>query len=779
MRATERVCPPVRRLATVLAGLLLCAAPALTQAPEKLLVADVIPQGNRSVPTQKIISLIRTRPGTEYSQDTVNEDVRRLYETRLFGNVQVRTQRTPDNKMTVHFLVAEYPSTIQEILYQGAKHLKQDELDSITGLRKGAPLNPIANQMARQAILRRYQEQGRMFASVDLIEGDKAGDTRVVFNITEGPVAKVSKIQFTGNTFVSGARLNTQINSSSQILWMFGGTFNPMVADLDVSKLEEYYKSFGFHDVRVSRELQWDDDHRHVRLVFHIQEGPRYRIAGVQPDGNKVLETDQLNTLVELKKGEFYNKQEADADISRIKDAYGYRGYGVAVREQNFYPEPGLVQVHYEIQERPPATVGQVIVIGNEVTRENVIRRQVPLYPGQVLTYPDLRVAERNLARLNIFEVNPEAGVRPTVSVIDPDGPNPVKDVLVNVQETHTGSLLFGVGVNSDAGLVGSVVLNERNFDILRPPTSIEDLLSGRAWRGAGQEFRAEAVPGTQLQRYSVSFREPYLFDSPYDLTLGAYYYTRIYNEYSEDRLGSRVGLARRLNQYWSASVGMRVENVGVHDVPFYAPQDFQEVVGNNFLLGLRAGVKRDTRDSYLRPTEGSMIETSFEQALGEFTFPIASIEGNKYWTIYQRPDGSGRHVLAARSQVAFAGSNTPVYERFYAGGFRSMRGFEFRGVGPNINGFMVGGDFMWLNSVEYQIPLLANDQLYMVFFADSGTVESDVEITNYRVAVGTGLRIVVPMLGPVPIALDFGVPLVKAPQDRDQLFSFWVGFFH
>src|SRR5205085_6196915 len=137
----------------------------------------------------------------------------------------------------------------------------------------------------------------------------------------------------------------------------------------------------------------------------------------------------------------------------------------------------------------------------------------------------DLRLAERNLARLNIFEMNPATGVRPTVTVIDPDSESIYKDVLVNVNETPTGSLLFGVGVNSDAGLTGSVALNERNFDITRVPTSFEDLLSGTAFRGAGQEFRAEAAPGTQTQRYSVSWREPFLFDSLYSLGVSGYYW--------------------------------------------------------------------------------------------------------------------------------------------------------------------------------------------------------------------------------------------------------------
>jgi hypothetical protein len=116
-----------------------------------------------------------------------------------------------------------------------------------------------------------------------------------------------------------------------------------------------------------------------------------------------------------------------------------------------------------------------------------------------------------------------------------------VPETTVSVREVPTGSLMFGLGVNSDSGFTGSIVLNERNFDIFRPATSVEDLFSGGAWRGAGQEFRVEAVPGTQLQRYMVSFREPFLFDSPYSLTLSGYFYQRYFNEYAEAVLGART----------------------------------------------------------------------------------------------------------------------------------------------------------------------------------------------------------------------------------------------
>jgi outer membrane protein assembly complex protein YaeT len=776
----DRWKPLLRHTAAALVGLLVCGSlVSMAQTPSgKIIVEDVIPEGNGTVPKQKIISLIKTRPGTEFNQETINEDVRRLYETKLFANIRVHTQQVSDTKIRVYILVAEYPSTVQEVVYQGNHHLKPDELEVITGIRKGSPLNPIANQMACQAILRRYQDMGRMLAGVELKEGGKPGDTRVVFSITEGPVIRVSHIDIVGGSFVSEARLRTQIRSSISILGL-GGSYDPEEADRDVGRLEEYFRNNGYQNVHVSKEVQWEPDYRHVHLIFHVNQGQRYRIATLQVDGNKLFTQEQLLARSKLHAGDYYNKGQVENDVQIIQAVYGYGGHAVAVREQDVETAPGEVAVHYEVQERPAARVGQIFLVGNDVTKQNVIIRQVELYPGQPLTYPDLKQSEKNLARLNIFESNPANGVRPTVSVINPDDDNEFKDILVEVKEEPTGSLMFGVGVNSDAGLIGSIVLNERNFDITNWPTSFDDLLSGHAFRGAGQEFRAEAVPGTQLQRYTISFREPYLFDSKFGFNASVYYWDRIYNEYTESRLGTRLGLSRRLNPYWSVSATLRLEDVGIHNVSIFEPEEIQVDEGQHFLAGIRPAITRDTRDSYLRPTEGSKVELSFEQFFGDYTFPQVNLEASKYFTVYQRADGSGRHVLALRSELGYTGPQTPVFERFYAGGFASMRGFEFRGVGPAVDGFEVGGDFLFLDSIEYQIPILANDQLYAVAFVDSGTVERTVEIRDYRVSAGFGLRVTVPMLGPVPIALDFGFPIVKGPQDHEQVFSFWVGFFH
>jgi outer membrane protein assembly complex protein YaeT len=785
MRATDRFTSPASRGAGVLAGLLLAGVACLAQAPApgRVLVSDVLIQGNRLVPTEQVRSLLKTRPGSEYVPEVVQEDVRALYTSRQFVNAYANKEDDGPDRVKVIFHVRDYPNRVEKVTYLGRHAISQDDLDALTNVRKDAPLNPIANKGACRNIVRKYNEEGYPFAGCVLVKGGDPNDTEVVFQITEGPKVKVRDIAFTGNTFVRSEVLRTHINTSRKVLFL-GGTFNPALVDADTNELMKYYRSFGYLDVRVGRELQYTPDGREVTVTFHIQEGVRYRVKD-RPSvhGVRCMPHEQLEVLSKVQPGEFYSQATLDADVARIKDYLGHEGRKVEAKVVPVYSTeaPGVVTVNFEIEETAPKRVGQIIIVGNERTKMNVIVRQIPLYPGQLLSFPELRVAERNLARLNIFETSPDGAVRPMVKAIDNDRfpDSPVKDILVTVQEANTGSLLFGIGVNSDSGLTGSIVLNERNFDIFNVPTSLEDFLNGSAWRGAGQEFRAEAVPGTQLQRYTVSFREPFLFDSPYSLTVSGYYYQRYFNEYNEERFGGRVTLGRKLNQYWSASVGARLENVNVSNVSPAAPPDYQSVIGDNFLAGFQAGVTRDSRDNFMRPTSGSLLSLTFEEVTGTQTYPLINLDASKYFTTFQRADGSGKQVLAVHSQVGWAGSNTPVFERYFAGGFRSIRGFQFRGVGPEVNGFKTGGDFLLLNSLEYQIPVRAKDDVYVVGFVDSGTVNPRIDKwDDYRVSAGFGIRFVVPMLGPVPIALDFGFPIVKGPHDNEQIFNFWMGFF-
>ena len=782
MQAMDRCSRAAAHSVALLLGMLLCGADGLAQtaSPRKLIVADIIISGNKRMSTDAIKSMLRSRVGTEYSPATVQDDVRALMATRQFGNVEARYNPAGGNSIVLYFFVVDYPNVVKEVVYEGLHSIKKSELEGLTMVRKGAPLNPAQNRLACQSIINRLHDKGRLFAGCVLKEGDKPGDRRVVFAVTEGPQVYVRSIEFEGNKFVTGPVLKTHINSKQRLLGinLISTPYIPQMADHDVDELLKYYRSYGFHDVRVSRQVKWDSDSKTVVLIYHINEGQRYRLQGTPTiEGHVSRPRDELAPLIQAKADDYYSEGTIKTDVKRLETDIGFHGIRAAVQEQVFFTGPGQCAVHYQVFEQPPALVGQIFIVGNTTTRQNIILRQLQLFPGQPLSYPAIKQGENNLAKLGIFETTAE--VHPTITVIEDGTDSPYKDILVNVQETRTGSLMFGVGFNSNAGATGSIVLNERNFDLFNFPRSFDDLFSGTAFRGAGQDLRIEAVPGTILQRYTIQLREPFLFDTPNSLTVGGYYYTRMFNEYTEQRLGSRTTLGRRLNQFWTVNATLRAENVAARDISLFAPPTLQAIEGNSALYSARLGATYDTRDSYLRPTRGGVLDFGIEQATGRFTFPQATADFNQYFTLWQRADGSGKHVLAFHSQVGWSGSNTPAFERFYAGGFRSLRGFQFRGVGPTdpTGAFEIGGDFLFLNSLEYQIPVRASDNVYFVTFVDSGTVEQNVDLRNYRVSAGFGVRFTLPMLGPVPIALDLGFPIVKAYGDRTQVFSFWLAF--
>ncbi len=353
-----------------------------------------------------------------------------------------------------------------------------------------------------------------------------------------------------------------------------------------------------------------------------------------------------------------------------------------------------------------------------------------------------------------------------------------IADIDAYVQEARTGRFMFGVGVNSDAGVTGQITIDERNFNIANPPTSWDDIANGTAFRGAGQGFRLEAQPGTQVQRYMVTFTEPYLFNSLVSLNLSAFYFDRNYFDWDERRLGGRAALGYRLTHNVSASAALRAENINIHDPRVGNVEELNEVVGDNAFYSTRFALTHDTRDSPFAPTEGHLVEFSYEQAFGDFTYPKFELDIRRYFLVYERPDGSGRHTISYGLRGGITGDNTPLYDHFFAGGFSTLRGFDFRGASPVKRGVRVGGDLRLLGSVEYQFPLTADDMLKGVVFCDFGTVEEDLKIEGdaFRVAPGLGLRISIPALGPAPLALDFAFPVASEITDDEQIFSFFIG---
>lgn len=351
-------------------------------------------------------------------------------------------------------------------------------------------------------------------------------------------------------------------------------------------------------------------------------------------------------------------------------------------------------------------------------------------------------------------------------------------DLIINGFPARTGRIMLGGAVNSDAGVTGQLTIDERNFDISRWPTSFQDLFSGTAFRGAGQTFRIEAAPGTDFKRYTMQFADPNLFGyKPVSMSVSGFLYDRRFNDWDEERMGGRLSFGYRITPDLSISAGISGQNVEISRPRSTAAQQLNDVIGDNELYSGEVSLKHDTRDSPIQASRGHYFEFSFREVFGDYDYAKFDLEYRRYWLLSERADSSGRQTLSYSTRVGFSGKETPIFENYFAGGYATMRGFDFRGASPIVNGVEVGGRFQWLNTVEYMFPITADDAFRGVAFVDFGTVEQDVEIKsdNYRVAPGLGLRVAIPMLGPAPLAFDFAYPISKAETDDRRVFSFYM----
>ena len=350
----------------------------------------------------------------------------------------------------------------------------------------------------------------------------------------------------------------------------------------------------------------------------------------------------------------------------------------------------------------------------------------------------------------------------------------------IRVQETMTGQFRASVGVNSDSGLVANFLYKEDNFNWRRPPRNPFRLEDWRnAFRGAGERFKIDASPGTKYQRYEVAWEDPNFRNTDWSFGLSGFYYTRYYSEWRENRVGGTVSLGYLLTPDLSLNTYYKGESVRIYDPVTTSIADLNKALGTSGLHTFGVRLAHDTRDNQHLATEGHLFSVSAEQIIGDYQYPRLSADLRQYFMLHERPDSSGRWVLGFRSAAGWTDVDTPIFERYYAGGFTTLRGFDFRGVSPRDTWMAVGGNFEFYNSAELLFPITADDMIRGVVFVDTGCVQSRINEweQKYRVAPGFGVRITVPFMGPAPIAFDFAFPISKDPSDVTNIFSFYVGF--
>jgi outer membrane protein insertion porin family len=393
---------------------------------QQIVVKVVIDPPLKEVPEHVVQRNIKTMADRPFDVQTVEEDVRRLKKSKLFGAVDVTYQRVGENGILVRYLLIERP-TIKYLKFYGQQKVRERTLKKQSGLKAGDPWDPSIVDDARTKLDEYYRDKGFNKASVKILEGRGKNDRGVVFLINEGQKQKVAKVEFEGNSIASDSRLKTQIQSKPPLLYLFKGEVDRQKIEEDVGRLYDYYRTLGFFQARIARELVFNRDQNWLTVRFIIDEGPRYKVSKISFIGQKVLTADYLRENLKLNEGQFFDKTKLDRDVTAITDKYGVRGYVFAVvqPEQQLSREPSQIDqidLVYQIAEGRPCVVSRVdvkIAGDNPHTRRNTILNRVSLHPGDVLSTRELRDSERRLKASSLFKNKP--GEEPRITFDRPD----------------------------------------------------------------------------------------------------------------------------------------------------------------------------------------------------------------------------------------------------------------------------------------------------------------------------------------------------------------------
>ncbi len=719
---------------------------------------------------------IGMKAGATWDRDQVVEACRRLAATQKFEGTPYAVPREEEGRLILVFVVTERPF-LNEITFVGNREFDDEDLLDEIDLEVGVPISDYLTRQAKQQVEAKYKEAGYSNVTVEVDEDVLRDEHRVLFRISEGPRVRVEEIAFEGNTSFSDLRLKQEIETATYV-WIFRtGAFSEETAERDVASLKTFLVARGYLNAKVGYTVDFlDEEESELRVTFQIEEGLQHIFKSIAFEGNTVFDDYTLETWMNSMVGGPTDSDVLKLDRESIVTEYGKLGYIYAdvMTSQVFDEEDGYVHLVVRIAEREQYRFGRIVIRGNRRTQDRVVRRELRFFPEELYNAAAVKRAETRLLETRLFK---EATIKPAG-----DLPG-ARDALVSVEEAETTTLLFGVGVTSNSGVIGSISIEQRNFDLFDWPRTAGEFFKGRAFRGAGQTMRLHLEPGTELTRGRLSFREPYLFDKEIGLGLGVYAFERGRDEYDERRIGFYASFDKRwhegLFEDWTGEVAFRFEQAKIEGTDWLTAPEIQKDTGNNWLTSVKGTLVHDRTDSRWMPSMGDRIKVAVEQfgALGgDHTFAKATANYDRYWTV-KRDTFGRKHILQLGASLGQIFGEAPVFERFHAGGIGSMRGFEFRGISPRA-GFRsdrIGGDFQLLANAQYSFPLVGKT-IRGVTFLDMGTVEEEFGITDWRASVGFGVRIYVTYFGPIPLSFDLAAPISSNDDDDTQVFNFSFG---
>jgi outer membrane protein insertion porin family len=761
-------------LGALVVGLMPVLAIAVEQAGVKVTAIEI--RGNKRIELPAIVGRLTLKPGDPYTPENVRGQIKILYETGFFEDVQMETQ-SGSGGVVLAFLVREKPF-ITEIVFDGNKALSDEKLKEKITIKSQAFLDQPQAKESAEKIRLAYQGDGYFNCRVIPVVQDLGEDRkRLTFVIIEGEKARVRTVNFDGLHAATKEEMFKVMATREWIPW-YGlitqlkvpsalsdaGVLKREEMNADVERIKEVLLNKGYLNVRVGLPtVELSDEKKWFVVTYPVMEGEPFTIGEIGFRGNTVFEDPELRQGLKMKEGEIFQRQKLRDEVTRLNDLYGSRGYSFADVSPNVIPNTAerTASVILTIKEGEMMRIRQINIHGNEKTKDNVIRREIRVDEQDVIDTPALKRSFQRLNNLNFFE---------TVEILPAQVGVDKVDLNVRVKEKPTGQFSVGGGFSTLDQVVAIADITEGN-------------LGGNGWMG-----RVRGQLGARRQIGLVTFRNPYVNDSLTSLQLDVYRTATNYITYFETKTGASVTLGRYLSEYTSGSVSLFAEELnfknpaaGICDPLDPNKSRFPLVcsqLGNQSTTGFRTTLARDTRDYFMDPRNGWRAAVGFDLGTpylgGTNNFYKYHLDVIKYTPL----PFDMRFAIRARygAAVGIEGEPIPLTERYFVGGINTIRGFKFGRAGPvTSSNSLLGATKQLIFNNDLIFTISADAKLNGVIFFDYGKGFDDNEeiSTKLRKTVGLEGRWISPF-GPLRAA--YGINLDPRPGEAKGAFEFTIG---
>ncbi len=756
--------------------------------------------------TGDVLARCMVKAGDEYDPQQCARDVRTLRDANEFEDISVKAEQSAKG-VAVTYVVTRKKRFQGPLNVKGNDYWGVSKITSLSELRDGyaygeAEIAAAAGRI-KTAYQRKFFPDVSVTPRVEPVEGSPNA-VNITMEIVEGPRIKIRDFKFKG---IEGVEEQELRDSFQQYPWWnpFGWFIDTPATPQDFAeardKIANYYRDLGYLDVSVSlpEAVPVDGDSNKVDRVFTVVEGTRYTVGKMSVTGVKQYPAEAvLGAVKELKTGDFAGAK-ALADAAHAIEVYCGSGTKaladthVSVRRIPTEEYGDTVDIVFAVEEGVPVVIRNVLVRGNDYTKDKVIRREIGLSPGDPMLADLAEHSKHRLENLRYFQ-----RVQYYLETVDggeskKGGPEE-RDLVFEVEEQTTGGFMIGIGAGSEDSVYGQIEVHENNFDLFNP----------WRFRGGGQKARILLQAGPRIQTYEIGITEPWLFDRHLELSVKAYRRQRWFDDYDVIRNGVEASISYPV-RFWPGwepfgrfGVSIGAEYVQMDDVegdwlyehphdedPRRLLREQEDKYGDNWEIPLSVFWQDDTRDDFLFPKKGYRVMLHGDVVGGDNEYWRTGFRYRHYLTTIKKWGHVFHWGLRAVTLDSFGGDDDlPIYDKLFLGGSRSIRGVDFREIAPRVysrqnkRGHYVpwGGQTSWCATMEYSVPVVK--MIRIAAFSDLGSVgedDFDFDTDWFCWSVGLGLRLDLPSF---PIRLDFAAPVVDPDEDvDDKVFSFTVGY--